>query len=219
MQRDTPEVGVGVMHLRERGDAVDTYSIDVDAEIRRAIAPIPEECRNGGLGVVDAAELKFRVGTPLGVFDDIGIKSDTDCEGRVLHRCGRLRTWIRFGPSVVGTDGSAAIAAAALRGFLGRPKTRATTLVVPTGMIPSAAAVPTAPLAAWWTTPSPPMAATTAYPSVAARDASSRVSPGPCGHSASTSNESESTEDTSRCSAPVNPEAEGLARRSSRRIG
>ena len=47
VQRDTPEVGVGVVDLCERGDTVDAFAVDDDAEIRRTPAPISNKCRDG----------------------------------------------------------------------------------------------------------------------------------------------------------------------------
>ncbi len=79
-----PEVGVRVMNLRERSNAVDPNTVDLDAEICRPASPIMEESRDCGLRVVDTTELQFRVRPALGSFDDICVVANPDGEGRVL---------------------------------------------------------------------------------------------------------------------------------------
>ena len=85
------------------------------------------------------------------------------------------------------TGGLPQMNSVAARGLRGRPSIRASTLVVPAGMIPRAVPVPARPLAMWWTTPSPPIATTTSNRSAAAAALIDRASAVVPGHSVSTS--------------------------------
>src|SRR5690606_28790216 len=116
-------------------------------------------------------------------------------------------------------DGVDAMSRAALPGRLGIPSRRATTLVVPAGMIPRAVGVPTTPWAVWWTIPSPPIATTTSKPSAAAALDISFASIAEDGHIASASWFADNADITSRCAPPVNWEATGLAMTAMRATG